>query len=207
MSGVPSKVTKHLLVFSGGSEYLKPEDTYNPVIWRFNKAITARAINPAAPIPELHPALKRQFEMVPELQEKEKEHIERMKTLFNVKKGKANANVSRSKIVLFKNYMAVPARKKKKGYGVTSEAEAERALPPVENVLQSQEERVKTETKDDQDTSYEAMMKSLMSQNIREISSVNPVNDFKAMVNNREEDLVTQGLIKYLDDMGEREKS
>lgn len=78
----------HLHILS--YEYLDPEETYNPRLWLVNKAITTRALNPAAPIPEIDPRLAKQLEPIPKLLERSKESVSRLKRLLNIKQGKRN---------------------------------------------------------------------------------------------------------------------
>ena len=64
------------------------EEIYNPHIWLTQKATVARALNSAAPVPDLDPRLKEQFEPSPRLVAKNKENVENLKRTLDVKKGR-----------------------------------------------------------------------------------------------------------------------
>lgn len=72
------------------NEYLDPEETYNPRLWLVNKAITTRALRPAAPIPDIDPRLVKQLEPIPKLLERSQEPVSRLKRLLNIKQGERN---------------------------------------------------------------------------------------------------------------------
>jgi hypothetical protein len=67
---------------------LTPESNFNPILWRINKSIKTRAVNPSAPIPDLKPSFNKQFEIAPKLVEKASEFGEKINQFFNVKQGK-----------------------------------------------------------------------------------------------------------------------
>ena len=71
-----------------GEAIIDLEEIYNPHIWLSQKAMVARALNSAAPVPDLDPRLKEQFEPSPRLVTKNKEAVENLKRALNVKKGK-----------------------------------------------------------------------------------------------------------------------
>lgn len=75
------------------SKLYQPETIFNPRIWRQNKAVASRALNPAAPVPDVHPKLLEQFRPLPQIVEKTKDHAAQMKSLFNIKKGMKKVNV------------------------------------------------------------------------------------------------------------------
>lgn len=65
---------------------MTPEYTFNPILWRFNKAIKARALNPDAPIPDIKESAKRQFEIYSGFKEKSSEYSELLASHLNVRK-------------------------------------------------------------------------------------------------------------------------
>ncbi|KAI8047138.1 SPOC like C-terminal domain-containing protein [Gilbertella persicaria] len=69
-----------------GKDYLQPEDNFNPINWRFNKAIKNRALNPNAPIPDIKEAHKKQFEIAPELKEKAGNLGQQISEYYQIKK-------------------------------------------------------------------------------------------------------------------------
>ncbi|KAI8379437.1 SPOC like C-terminal domain-containing protein [Radiomyces spectabilis] len=163
-------------------EYLVPEDTYNPAPWRLNEAIKMRALNEAAPVPDTHPTLAQELRMVPELEEKNKDHIEKMKELFKIKKVDVKAA-------------------KKRGYGAGRERDGAQpqegaGMPSVEDIISSQVDGQTKKVKVEDQASYDAAMQSMLKKDVRDISSVNPVADFKAMIANTNEDLVTEAVDK-----------
>ncbi|KAG0174007.1 ATP-dependent DNA helicase II subunit 2 [Apophysomyces sp. BC1034] len=158
-------------------EYLLPEQTFNPTLWRLNDAIKNRALNDAAPIPEPHPDLLAQLKPVPELVEKTKHQVEIMKALFKVKK--------------------VDRPLKKRGYGAVKADEiadeAGTRLPSVDEIIHTQRPE-ETKRARSEDLSYEETIQSFMNESVREIKSNDPVKDFNLMVANTREDLVTEAV-------------
>ncbi|KAL9545783.1 hypothetical protein MBANPS3_006984 [Mucor bainieri] len=69
-----------------GNDYLSPEYSFNPIFWRFQRAIKNRALNPDAPIPELKDSLKCQFQIYSGFKETAGEYSERLASLLNVRK-------------------------------------------------------------------------------------------------------------------------
>lgn len=65
---------------------MTPEYTFNPILWRFNKAIKTRALNPDAPIPDIKESAKRQFEIYSGFKEKASEYSELLASHLNVRK-------------------------------------------------------------------------------------------------------------------------
>ncbi|KAL7324814.1 ATP-dependent DNA helicase yku80, variant 2 [Mucor circinelloides] len=69
-----------------GNDYLTPEYSFNPILWRFNKAIKTRALNPDAPIPEIKDSAKCQFEIHPSFKETADDYSERLASHLNIRK-------------------------------------------------------------------------------------------------------------------------
>lgn len=69
------------------SASFSPEKIFNPAVWRLNEAIKQRSLNKAAPIPELHPALKLQMEPLPMMLDAARDKITKLTEIANVKKG------------------------------------------------------------------------------------------------------------------------
>ncbi|KAI9480796.1 MAG: SPOC like C-terminal domain-containing protein [Benjaminiella poitrasii] len=69
-----------------GKDYLVPESNFNPILWRFNKAIKTRALDPNADIPDIKESARCQFEIAPEFREKATELGEKIASYYNVKK-------------------------------------------------------------------------------------------------------------------------
>ncbi|KAI8071692.1 SPOC like C-terminal domain-containing protein [Gongronella butleri] len=66
-------------------ELYVPEENFNPAVWRVNQAINARALNPSAPLPELHPRLVQQTRPPDHLVRENADLIQSMAALFNCK--------------------------------------------------------------------------------------------------------------------------
>ena len=60
---------------------------YNPALWLTKKAIVARALNPAATLPEMDSRLKRYLEPPEKLVADNKDKLETLKRVLDVKKG------------------------------------------------------------------------------------------------------------------------
>ncbi|CEP12846.1 hypothetical protein [Parasitella parasitica] len=69
-----------------GRDYLAPEYSYNPILWRFNRAIKNRALNPDAPIPDIKESAKCQFEIYPDFRNKASEYCELLASTLEVRK-------------------------------------------------------------------------------------------------------------------------
>ncbi|KAI9497325.1 SPOC like C-terminal domain-containing protein [Zychaea mexicana] len=150
------------------------DEIYNPQLWLTQKAMIARALNPAAAIPELDPRLKQQFDQPAKLIAKNKNSIENLKRVLNVKK------VDR-------------ASKRKRYGGIDADQGVPENLLPLDQVLQTQQQRVpEMHIKQEEQTGSE--IRALFNKETREITMENPKRDFTNMINNREEDLVTSAV-------------
>ncbi|KAI9322484.1 SPOC like C-terminal domain-containing protein, partial [Dichotomocladium elegans] len=145
--------------------YPDPENTFNPYIWRLNRAIIMRLYNPDAPLPNLDPMLQKQLEPPPKLVENSKHHVETLKRVLDIKK--------------------VDRTKKRTRYEAPGVAEADIHKQPVEDIINMS----RSEAPDD----VGQLLKN--SKRIREISAVDPVGDFKNMISNTEEDLMIVNLV------------
>jgi len=67
--------------------YLRPEDTYSPLLHRINQVITYRAINPDKPIPPPLDILVKYSKPPPDITKASEKVRARMIEAFNVKKG------------------------------------------------------------------------------------------------------------------------
>ncbi|KAI8144114.1 SPOC like C-terminal domain-containing protein [Fennellomyces sp. T-0311] len=153
-----------------GQATLDLDEMYNPSLWLSKKAIVARALNPAAPIPEMDPRLKRQLEPSAILVDQNKDAVNTLKRVLNVKK--VDREAKRNRYGGAKQDQVVPDN-----------------LPSVAQVLQSQQDAaVKQEEQPDSE------LRALLNYDTREVSAINPVRDFTIMINNREEDLVSDAV-------------
>lgn len=176
-----------LLIPCSREEYLKLDETYNPMLWRVEKAITTRALNEAAPIPELDDRLKAQLNFLPVLPNSKEEGLtQKLKDVFNVKKGTMwHMRMNRGGVT---TVLCIAALKEKRGYGKGNEGQTAGAADmDVDEIVKSK--RVKKE----HETDYNAAIESLVGKDVRQVSSLDPIGSFKAMVNNTKEDLITTG--------------
>lgn len=97
------------------------------------------------------------------------------------------------------NLDLVEQRAKKRVFGAVQEGRTTKAdgaaMPSIEQILEPQADQ-ETDTKRikiEDDSAYDAALKSIINKDVREVSMKNPVSDFKAMIDNRNEDLVSQG--------------
>ncbi|RCH83904.1 ATP-dependent DNA helicase II subunit 2 [Rhizopus azygosporus] len=70
-----------------GNKYLDPNDTFNPIFWRVNKAIKARALDPNAAIPELGKEFQVQYNTPDAFKESLMFTAARLQDHFQIKKG------------------------------------------------------------------------------------------------------------------------
>ncbi|KAI8082883.1 SPOC like C-terminal domain-containing protein [Halteromyces radiatus] len=143
------------------------QDAFNPLIWRFHTAIKARAMNEAAPIPELHPKLKQEMTRNPILEEENSDRMKQMASLFQVKK-----------VDLTKKRKGKYGRNKQTTDSVVTDSSQ---LTPIEQVMSGAKQGEEPD-----------MKRSKMDNNngALRIGVNHPVQDFYAMLNN-EQDLVT----------------
>ncbi|GAN08184.1 ku family DNA helicase [Mucor ambiguus] len=69
-----------------GNDYLTPEYSFNPIFWRFQRAIKDRALNPDAPIPDIKDSFQCQFQIHNSFKETAGDYSERLVSLLNVRK-------------------------------------------------------------------------------------------------------------------------
>ncbi|CAO3576904.1 unnamed protein product [Absidia cylindrospora] len=148
-------------------DHYVPEDTFNPLIWRTNTAIKTRALNEAAPIPEVHPKLLQSRTVPKELETRNADHVKEMVSLFNVKKAEKQIRSKRGRGAAGKG---------------ESIADTSQMTPIDELVAGSDSKRAKTEDNGGDSTSSKTKQLS--------IGPADPVKDFLAMLAD-EQDLVT----------------
>jgi ATP-dependent DNA helicase 2 subunit 2 len=90
-----------------GKNYLVPEENHNPFIWRMNKAIKARALDPNAPIPDFKDSFKAQFEVAPQLREAADDIAAQIAKHYNVRKVIPKEN---KKMVIVEDMVNNPTR-------------------------------------------------------------------------------------------------
>ncbi|RUS32622.1 hypothetical protein BC938DRAFT_474861 [Jimgerdemannia flammicorona] len=168
-------------------EYLPPENTFNPAYQRLNEAIKIRALDPSAPIPPSHDQLLAQLRPVPELTESTRGLVQEMKTLFDVKKVQAKTKDT------------------KRGYGAATTAALTGAssVGTVNDILNrgpSEDPAMRVKIEGEDATYPSGMnMRALTENAVRRVGTVNPVADFRSMVANRQEDLVSLAVEQMCD--------
>jgi ATP-dependent DNA helicase 2 subunit 2 len=76
-----------LLTFSNSTEYLRPEDTYSPLLHRINQVIGYRAVHPNAPLPPPTDILTKYSHPPEDLVKGTEKVLQKLIESFNVKKG------------------------------------------------------------------------------------------------------------------------
>jgi hypothetical protein len=86
--------------------------------------------------------------------------------------------------------------RKKRGYGKGKAPEGN--IAPVEDIVGNKEEALKryrvnpiSDTQEE-DTDVGSILKD--TSNIRQVGTIDPIADFNAMINNKREDLITEGM-------------
>ncbi|KAI9244988.1 SPOC like C-terminal domain-containing protein [Phascolomyces articulosus] len=147
------------------------DEIYNPHIWLTQKAMIARVLNSAAPVPELDPRLKAQFDTPAKLINKNKVNVETLKRALNIKK--------------------VDRVSKRSKYGARAEQAVPDNLLPVDQLLDAKQvPDVLIKQEEQPENEYQ----NFVNYQTRTISPANPVPDFNAMINNRNEDLVSSAV-------------
>lgn len=78
-----------IYLFFYSPEYLAPEENFNPITHRLNKAITTRALNEKSAIPDLDKRFSPQFELNQDIAARISGVDEEIIKHFGVEKGKA----------------------------------------------------------------------------------------------------------------------
>lgn len=87
--------------------------------------------------------------------------------------------------------------RKKRGYG--KDKAPEENIAPVEDIVGNKEEALKRyrinpiSNTQDEDTDVGSILKD--TSNIRQVGTIDPIADFNAMINNKKEDLITEGIV------------
>ncbi|CAO3668533.1 unnamed protein product [Umbelopsis ramanniana] len=162
---------------SDGSASFSPEKIFNPAVWRLNEAIKQRSLNKAAPIPELHPALKLQMEPLPMMLDAARDKITKLTEIANVKKVNAKEG-----------------KKRRYGKGVQSEE----PIAPIQDIVKNEEEalkKYKVKQVEDADMELDERPGSIMNSlsNVREVGTIDPIKDFRAMLD-KEGDFIEEAV-------------
>lgn len=83
------------------NKYLDPNDTFNPILWRVNKAIKARALDPNAAIPKLGKEFQIQYNTPDAFKESLMFTAARLQDHFQIKKGMVYQSILISLLMLF----------------------------------------------------------------------------------------------------------
>lgn len=156
------------------NKYLDPNDTFNPIFWRVNKAIKARALDPKAAIPELGKEFQVQFNTPDAFKESLMFTAARLQDHFQIKKGMTHQYILISLLILF---CIVEEKEKKRKYEQMND-EASFKLTPIDELVQKNKQTKIQHPNGD----------------VQNITINTPIDDFKAMVSNKEMGLVTKGI-------------
>jgi len=146
------------------NELFVPKTIYNVSYQYLYQCIRHKAINPNDPLPEKDNRLLGMITPNPEIMEKSKGIAQEIKEMFNVKK------------VDYKN-------KDKKGFGEVVDNEIKNLINDIKNP----ETNVKFKTEEEINN---MRMENIIETNIKTIGSMNPVEDFKAMVKQQDATLL-----------------
>lgn len=83
------------------NKYLDSNDTFNPIFWRVNKAIKARALDPNAAIPELGKEFQVQYNTPDAFKESLMFTAAKLQDHFQIKKGMVYQSILISLLILF----------------------------------------------------------------------------------------------------------
>ncbi|CAG8538658.1 13242_t:CDS:10 [Funneliformis caledonium] len=154
-------------------EYLKVKECFNPVNVMIKKAVSHKALYPEEPLPQPDPALKAQTRMLPSLVEKNKELVNEMRSLFKIKEVKGKGKTTKRRFA-------------DANVTVEQNLSLDQLLSNGKHEDLEKGKRSKTDNGDRENT---LMLEK--QEPIREVSLADPVGNFKEMIANREEDLVT----------------
>ncbi|KAI8576665.1 hypothetical protein K450DRAFT_256125 [Umbelopsis ramanniana AG] len=165
-----------------GSASFSPEKIFNPAVWRLNEAIKQRSLNKAAPIPELHSALKMQMEPLPIMMDVARDKITKLTETAGVKKVNAKEG-----------------KKRRYGKGVQSEE----PIAPIQDIVRNEEEslkKYKVKQVEDADMELDERPGSIMNNlsNVREVGAIDPIKDFRAMID-KEGDFIEEAVQQMSD--------
>lgn len=156
-------------------EELDPEETFNPTIQYFNQVVTHKMVNPEESVPESNPAITEQLMVDEELRQNAREEIEEFQNAFELTINKEDEQEQQKQRIYWRDIIEQEERKMNQGV----EIEVEEQKPLTEQEL----ERLKADGgRDDKD------------KDVKEIGSVNPIEDFNKMISDRKVDRVAQAL-------------
>ncbi|KAL0084630.1 SPOC like C-terminal domain-containing protein [Phycomyces blakesleeanus] len=168
-------------------EHVVPENIFNPNIWRVSETIRRRAIDGKATIPDLHHSIKEQITVLPEFVEKTKELGKQIKEIFNIEK------------------VETPDDTKERHYGALREEkiktrkEDEDHISPTDTGDIEQNQHITKKMKMDNGSAFDTKNYEVLRKDVKEVSIEDPVDDFKAMVANPDQDLVEEAFKQISD--------
>ncbi|CAG8663340.1 12940_t:CDS:10, partial [Acaulospora morrowiae] len=155
-------------------EHLKVKECFNPIIHRTKRAICHRALHTDESIPSPDPEMVAQTKLIPCLIEKNKELIDELREILKIKK--------------------VIKEKGKTGKRRFADANRPPQIHSLDEILNNDELDTRENGKRAR-TENDVISDTLSQQEIvREVGTVDPVSNFKAMILNRDEDLVTSAV-------------
>jgi len=150
------------------NELYAPKSVYNLGYQYLYQCIRHRAVNPNDPLPEKSDRLLNMINPNPEIVQKSSGIAKELKEMFGVERAEF-------------------ANKDKKGFGEVVDNEIKNLINNIKNP--------ETETKFKTEEEINNMrMENIIETNVKDIGSMNPVDDFKAMVNQRDVALLEKAL-------------
>eukprot|EP01112_Ceratiomyxa_fruticulosa_P013430 TRINITY_DN3779_c0_g1_i1.p1 TRINITY_DN3779_c0_g1~~TRINITY_DN3779_c0_g1_i1.p1 ORF type:complete len:745 (+),score=163.09 TRINITY_DN3779_c0_g1_i1:333-2567(+) len=154
-------------------EALKPRQTYNPVLQHHYQCLQFRALHPNAPLPPLDPILASYINPDASLFEKAAPAIEKFQSVFPLKRTEQAENKLRRKF-----------------WGSKAVEDQEIRLESYVPDLAGKKRKIASNVNGDDGLSLD----KLVSDGVNDVGSVNPVQDFKSMLERRDVDLVDKAI-------------
>lgn len=148
-------------------EAYKPKDCFNPAYQRLYQCIIARLSTPEAAIPEIDPQLIKHIEPIPSLYKRSADCFEQVQKYFKLEK------VER-------------ARDVKRVWGAADQSDMDKLL--------GLEDGVKKSCMDASVEEEEFSIKKLVDKGVEHVGSVNPVEDFNALIARKDADFVSRAI-------------
>ncbi|KAI9341852.1 SPOC like C-terminal domain-containing protein [Pilaira anomala] len=141
-------------------DFLTPENTFNPIAWRFQAATKARALNENAPVPELDKRFEEQYKLNPLIENKVKDLEDKLIEQFDIKKVQQKG-------------------KKKRGFGQIDDGES----ASMDDILNTASSDARKRPNMDTDT-----IPALTQEKVDTIGLIYPVKDYEAILARTDDD-------------------
>lgn len=163
------------------TEKLEVEKTFNPTIQYFNQVVTHKVVNPqrASELPAINPVIKEYLEQEKELHEEANEEIEEFEQAFELVQNEEDKEDAQKKQRVTWKDIIEREEQKQRELQIQEEGIPMQAAPLTEE----EAARLKEHKPDDEDPDA-----------VKEVGSVNPIEDFKKMISDRKTDRVSSAL-------------